>query len=177
MRDFSYSPLSSSMRYESSLVLTPSCRRVRPSGLALADGTVWGSSSKRPYRAPFGALWAVLGSSAKYLSKSPCKDLSNWYGGSCLAPLHINGGSSCEYPHTGGQVHAPPQAERGRDFTGLVEAVQCSCTSMAQCMRHAPLDIFTPSCLDMHGEYNLTPPHSIIAAKMCALCFMIITCL
>jgi hypothetical protein len=37
-----------------------------------------------------------------------------------------------------------------------VEAVQCSCTSMAQCMRHAPLDIFTPSCLDMHGEYNLT---------------------
>jgi hypothetical protein len=35
--------------------------------------------------------------------------------------------------------------------------VQCSCTSMAQCMRHAPLDIFTPSCLDMHGEYILTP--------------------
>jgi hypothetical protein len=122
----------------------------------LADGTVWGSSSKRPYRAPFGALWAVLGSSAKYLSKSPCKDLSNWYGGSCLAPLHINGGSPCEYPHTGGQVHVPPQAERGRDFTGLVEAVQCSCTSMAQCMRHAPLDIFTASCLDMHGEYILT---------------------
>ena len=27
---------------------------------------------------------------------------------------------------------------------------------MAQCMRHAPLDIFTPSCLDMHGEYILT---------------------
>jgi hypothetical protein len=107
-------------------------------------------SSKRPYRAPFGALWAVLGSSAKYLSKSPCKDLS------CLAPLHINGGSSCEYPHTGGQVHVPPQAERGKDFTGLVEAVQCSCTSMAQCMRHATLDIFTPSCLDMHGEYILT---------------------
>jgi hypothetical protein len=26
---------------------------------------------------------------------------------------------------------------------------------MAQCMRHAPLDIFTPSCLDMHGEYIL----------------------
>jgi hypothetical protein len=24
-------------------------------------------------------------------------------------------------------------------------------------MRHAPLDIFTPSCLDMHGEYILTP--------------------
>jgi hypothetical protein len=23
-------------------------------------------------------------------------------------------------------------------------------------MRHAPLDIFTPSCLDMHGEYILT---------------------
>jgi len=22
-------------------------------------------------------------------------------------------------------------------------------------MRHAPLDIFTPSCLDMHGEYIL----------------------
>jgi hypothetical protein len=37
-----------------------------------------------------------------------------------------------------------------------VEAVQCSCTSMAQCMRHAPLDIFAPSCLDMHGEYILT---------------------
>jgi hypothetical protein len=34
--------------------------------------------------------------------------------------------------------------------------VQCSCTSMAQCMRHAPLDVFTPSCLDMHGEYILT---------------------
>jgi hypothetical protein len=48
------------------------------------------------------------------------------------------------------------EAERGRDFTGLVEAVQCSCTYMAQCMRHAPLDIFTPSCLDMHGEYILT---------------------
>jgi hypothetical protein len=29
---------------------------------------------------------------------------------------------------------------------------------MAQCMRHAPLDVFTPSCLDMHGEYILTPP-------------------
>jgi hypothetical protein len=27
---------------------------------------------------------------------------------------------------------------------------------MAQCMRHAPLDIFAPSCLDMHGEYILT---------------------
>jgi hypothetical protein len=27
---------------------------------------------------------------------------------------------------------------------------------MAQCMRHAPLDIFTPSCLEMHGEYILT---------------------
>jgi hypothetical protein len=27
---------------------------------------------------------------------------------------------------------------------------------MAQCMRHAPLDIFTHSCLDMHGEYILT---------------------
>jgi hypothetical protein len=41
-----------------------------------------------------------------------------------------------------------------------MEAVQCSCTSMAQCMRHAPLDVFTPSCLDMHGEYILTvlPP-------------------
>jgi hypothetical protein len=23
-------------------------------------------------------------------------------------------------------------------------------------MRHAPLDVFTPSCLDMHGEYILT---------------------
>jgi hypothetical protein len=29
-------------------------------------------------------------------------------------------------------------------------------------MRHAPLDIFTPSCLDMHGEYILTPLYSII---------------
>jgi hypothetical protein len=37
-----------------------------------------------------------------------------------------------------------------------VEAVQYSCTSMAQCMRHAPLDIFALSCLDMHGEYILT---------------------
>jgi len=46
---------------------------------------------------------------------------------------------------------------------------------MAQCMRHAPLDIFTPSCLDMHGEYILTPPHSIIAAKMYAPCLIIIT--
>jgi hypothetical protein len=27
---------------------------------------------------------------------------------------------------------------------------------MAQCMRHAPLYLFTPSCLDMHGEYILT---------------------
>jgi hypothetical protein len=48
---------------------------------------------------------------------------------------------------------------------------------MAQCMRHAPLDIFTPSCLDMHGEYILTPPHSIIAAKMCAFCLIIMKCL
>ena len=23
-------------------------------------------------------------------------------------------------------------------------------------MRHAPLDVFAPSCLDMHGEYILT---------------------
>jgi hypothetical protein len=28
---------------------------------------------------------------------------------------------------------------------------------MAQSMRHAPLDIFALSCLDMHGEYILTP--------------------
>jgi hypothetical protein len=42
------------------------------------------------------------------------------------------------------------------DFTGLVEAVQCSCTSMAQCMRHTSLDVFASSCLDMHGEYILT---------------------
>jgi hypothetical protein len=55
--------------------------------------------------------------------------------------------------------------------------VQCSCTSMAQCMRHAPLDIFTPSCLDMHVEYILTPPHSIIAAKMVAFCLIIMKCL
>jgi len=73
MGNFSYSPLSSSMRYESSLVLTPSCRRVRPGGLALADGTVWGSSSKCPYRVTFGALWAVLGSLAKYLPRIPAK--------------------------------------------------------------------------------------------------------
>jgi hypothetical protein len=45
-----------------------------------------------------------------------------------------------------------------------MEAVQCSCTSMAQCMRHAPLDIFTPSCLDMHGEYILTLAGSIAVA-------------
>jgi hypothetical protein len=29
----------------------------------------------------------------------------------------------------------------------------------------------------MHGEYILTPPHSIIAAKMCALCLIIMKCL
>jgi len=46
-----------------------------------------------------------------------------------------------------------------------VEAVQCSCTSMAQCMRHAPLDIFTPSCLDMHGEYILTLLHSLLMSN------------
>jgi hypothetical protein len=50
----------------------------------------------------------------------------------------------------------PPHAEKSRDFTGLVEAVQCSSTSLAQCMRHALLDIFAPSCLDMHVEYILT---------------------
>jgi hypothetical protein len=31
---------------------------------------------------------------------------------------------------------------------------------MAQCMRHAPLDVFAPSCLDMHGEYILTSGRS-----------------
>jgi hypothetical protein len=35
---------------------------------------------------------------------------------------------------------------------------------MAQCMRHAPLDVFTPSCLDMHGEYILTVDLSFINA-------------
>ena len=59
---------SCSLQYEGILVLTPSAdafyvegRRVRPCGLVLADGTVWGSSSKRPYRAPFGALLVALG--------------------------------------------------------------------------------------------------------------------
>jgi len=43
-------------------------RRVRPCGLALADGTVWGFSSNHPYRAPFGALLVVLGFLAKISS-------------------------------------------------------------------------------------------------------------
>jgi hypothetical protein len=51
-----------------------------------------------------------------------------------------------------------------------LEAVQCSCTSMAQCMRHAPLDIFTPSCLDMHGEYILTLPTRSIEVVPCEYC-------
>ena len=60
------------MQYGGILVLTPSAdafyvegRRIRPCGLVLADGTVWGSSSKRPYRAPFGVLLVVLGLLAK----------------------------------------------------------------------------------------------------------------
>jgi hypothetical protein len=36
---------------------------------------------------------------------------------------------------------------------------------MAQCMRHAPLDVFTPSCLDMHGEYILTRNYLTIESK------------
>ena len=56
----------------------------------------------------------------------------------------------------GNRYMYPLMLRKAEIFTGLVEAVQCSCTSMAQCMRHAPLDIFTPSCLDMHGEYILT---------------------
>jgi hypothetical protein len=48
-----------------------------------------------------------------------------------------------------------------------MEAVQCSCTSMAQCMRHAPLDVFTPSCLDMHGEYILTLDAHRYFLRMC----------
>jgi hypothetical protein len=27
---------------------------------------------------------------------------------------------------------------------------------MAQCMRHTPLDVFAPLCLDIQGEYILT---------------------
>jgi hypothetical protein len=44
MRDFSYSPPGSSKRYGRSLVLTPWAGAFVPSGLALADGTVQGSS-------------------------------------------------------------------------------------------------------------------------------------
>jgi hypothetical protein len=32
---------------------------------------------------------------------------------------------------------------------------------MAQCMRHAPLDVFTPSCLDMHGDILTSPFETI----------------
>jgi hypothetical protein len=46
MRDFSYSPPGSSKRYERSLVLTPRAGAFVPSSLVLADGTVWGSSSR-----------------------------------------------------------------------------------------------------------------------------------
>jgi hypothetical protein len=60
------------LQYEDELVLTPPAdafyvegRGIRPCGLALADGTVWGFSSKRPYRAPLGALLVVLGFLAK----------------------------------------------------------------------------------------------------------------
>jgi hypothetical protein len=60
-------------------------------------------------------------------------------------------------PHMlGNRYMYPLMLRKAEIFTGLMEAVQCSCTSMAQCMRHAPLDVFTPSCLDMHGEYILT---------------------
>jgi hypothetical protein len=89
------------------LVLTPSAdafyvggRRVRPCSLALADGTVWGSSSKRPYRAPFGVLLVALGFLAKYPPKILEKISATGMVEAALAPLHIEGGSPCEYPHT-----------------------------------------------------------------------------
>jgi len=78
------------------LVLTPSAdafyvegRRVRPCGLALADGTVWGSSSKRTYRALFGALLVALGFLAKYPPKVLAKISATGMVEAALAPLHI----------------------------------------------------------------------------------------
>ena len=64
-------------------------RRVRPCGLALADGTVWDSSSKRPYRAPFGALLVVLGFLAKYPPKVLAKISATGMVEAALAPLHM----------------------------------------------------------------------------------------
>jgi hypothetical protein len=75
-------------------------RRVRPCSLALADGTVWGSSSERPYRAPFGALLVVLGFLAKYPPRVLAKISATGMVEAALAPLHIKGSSPCEYPHT-----------------------------------------------------------------------------
>jgi hypothetical protein len=46
MRDLSYSPPGSSKRYGRSLVLTPWAGALVPDGLALADGTIRGSSSR-----------------------------------------------------------------------------------------------------------------------------------
>jgi hypothetical protein len=37
---------------------------------------------------------------------------------------------------------------------------------MAQCMRHASLDVFAPSCLDMHGEYILTVDVDLIMEEI-----------
>jgi hypothetical protein len=48
---------------------------------------------------------------------------------------------------------------------------------MIQYLRHVPLDIFTSSYCDMHGEYILKPPHSTIAAKMCPVAFNILSML
>jgi len=94
------------LQYEGILVLTPPADAfyvkglgARLCGLALADGTVWGSSSKRPYRAPFGALLVVLGLLAKYPPKVLAKISATGTVEAALAPLHIKGGSPCEYPH------------------------------------------------------------------------------
>jgi hypothetical protein len=49
-------------------------------------------------------------------------------------------------PHMlGNRYMYPLMLRKAEIFAGLMEAV-----------RHAPLDVFTPSCLDMHGEYILT---------------------
>jgi hypothetical protein len=68
------------------------------------------------------------------------------------------GSSYCAMPvpHMLRNRYMCPLMLRKAEILQVWWTVQCSSTSLAQCMRHALLDIFAPSCLDMHGEYILT---------------------
>jgi hypothetical protein len=68
---------------------------------------------------------------------------------------------------------SPLSCSNGKDFTGLGKAVQLLMHIMAQYMRHVPLDIFAPLCCGTHGECIITPLHSPIVAKMCAVALII----